>query len=120
MARRSTRMPSPHLDHGAPLADGTERSRRLADWSGGVARTTAVLAVSARWRGAPPTVGATADGAPLTYDFRGSPQRYYGVRVSRPGRVDTRPGRTRTRHWSGWSPRGTRPVCRCRLEHSPA
>lgn len=86
MAPRPTRMPTLYLSHGAPpLADDTRWTRELADWSGGLTRPSAILVVSAHWEDAPLTVGATADGVPLTYDFWGFPQRYYGVTYPAPG-----------------------------------
>ncbi|MFV2195189.1 dioxygenase [Nocardiopsis sp. LOL_012] len=82
----TTRMPTLYLSHGAPpLADDVRWKHQLADWAGGLARPTAVLVVSAHWEDAPLTVGATADGVALTYDFWGFPQRYYDVVYPAPG-----------------------------------
>ncbi len=86
METTAARMPTLYLSHGAPLlADDAEWTRQLADWSGRIARPTAVLVVSAHWEDAPLTLGATADGVPLTYDFWGFPQRYYDVTYAAPG-----------------------------------
>ncbi|WP_159941717.1 MULTISPECIES: dioxygenase [unclassified Nocardiopsis] len=86
MAQQPPRMPTLYLSHGAPpLADDTEWTRQLADWSAGIPRPSAILIVSAHWEDTPLTVGATADGVPLTYDFWGFPQRYYGVTYPAPG-----------------------------------
>ncbi|MEU3018433.1 MULTISPECIES: class III extradiol ring-cleavage dioxygenase [unclassified Nocardiopsis] len=82
----ATRMPTLYLSHGAPpLADDSEWTRQLADWSGALARPKAILVVSAHWEDAPLTVGATTDATPLTYDFWGFPQRYYDVTYAAPG-----------------------------------
>jgi 4,5-DOPA dioxygenase extradiol len=48
-------------------------------------RPRAVLMVSAHWEAAPLTIGATADAAPLIYDFGGFPERYYRARYPSPG-----------------------------------
>ncbi|MDT0326911.1 class III extradiol ring-cleavage dioxygenase [Nocardiopsis sp. DSM 44743] len=86
MEPTTTRMPALYLSHGAPpLADDTEWTRQLADWSGRISRPSAILVVSAHWEDAPLTLGATTDGVPLTYDFWGFPQRYYDVTYSAPG-----------------------------------
>ncbi|CAL9472648.1 4,5-DOPA dioxygenase extradiol [Nocardiopsis dassonvillei] len=86
METTAARMPTLYLSHGAPpLADDTEWTRQLADWSGRIARPTAILVVSAHWEDAPLTLGATTDGVPLTYDFWGFPQRYYDVTYAAPG-----------------------------------
>lgn len=86
METTAARMPALYLSHGAPpLADDAEWTRQLADWSGRIARPTAILVVSAHWEDAPLTLGATADGVPLTYDFWGFPQRYYDVTYTAPG-----------------------------------
>ncbi|MER6626528.1 class III extradiol ring-cleavage dioxygenase, partial [Streptomyces sp. NPDC000931] len=82
----ATRMPTLYLSHGAPpLADDTEWTRQLADWSGDLVRPKAILVVSAHWEDAPLTIGATTDDTPLTYDFWGFPQRYYDVTYAAPG-----------------------------------
>ena len=86
MSQQPSRMPALYLSHGAPpLADDALWTRELADWSGGLTRPSAILVVSAHWEDAPLTIGATADGVPLTYDFWGFPQRYYGVTYPAPG-----------------------------------
>ncbi len=108
-------MPTPRLGHGAPsLADGTEWTRQPADRAGGVTRPSTVLVLSARWENAPPTVGATTDGVPLTYGFRGSPQRYYGVTYAAPGTTAPAQGPS-----GGHRTPARRRVCRYRLEHFP-
>lgn len=50
--------------------------------------------VSAHWEDAPLTIGATADGVPLTYAFWGFPQRYYAVTYPAPD-APTLAGRVR-------------------------
>lgn len=79
------RIPAIFLSHGAPpLADDETWTRELADWSGGFARPTAVLVISAHWEEDPLTVGATTT-VPLYYDFWGFPRRYYEVTYPAPG-----------------------------------
>ena len=46
---------------------------------------SAILIVSAHWESAPLTIGSTATGTPLIYDFWGFPQRYYDVTYDSPG-----------------------------------
>jgi 4,5-DOPA dioxygenase extradiol len=78
-------MPVLYLSHGAPpLADDEVWTRQLADWSGTIARPTAVLIVSAHWENAPLTVSATTT-VPLVYDFWGFARRYYDVTYPAPG-----------------------------------
>jgi len=80
------RMPALYLSHGAPpLADDEVWTAELAAWSAELPKPKAVLVVSAHWESAPLTVGATADGVPLTYDFGGFEQRYYEVTYAAPG-----------------------------------
>ena len=80
------RMPALYLSHGAPpLADDEVWTAELAAWSADLPTPKAVLVVSAHWESAPLTVGATADGVPLTYDFGGFEQRYYEVTYAAPG-----------------------------------
>jgi 4,5-DOPA dioxygenase extradiol len=79
-------MPALYLSHGAPpLADDEVWTAELAAWSAELPKPKAVLVVSAHWESAPLTVGATADGVPLTYDFGGFEQRYYEVTYAAPG-----------------------------------
>jgi len=52
-------------------------------------RPTAILVVSAHWESAPLTIGATADAAPLVYDFYGFPASAITTRPTRPGRRST-------------------------------
>ena len=72
------RMPAVYLGHGAPpLVDDSLWVAQLAAWAGALPRPRAILMVSAHWTEAPLTLGATAPGVPLIYDFYGFPERYY-------------------------------------------
>jgi 4,5-DOPA dioxygenase extradiol len=83
------RMPALYLGHGAPpLVDDPTWTRELADWAGKLPRPTAILIVSAHWESAPLTIGATATGVPLVYDFGGFPERYYRTQYRSPGAPD--------------------------------
>jgi 4,5-DOPA dioxygenase extradiol len=82
-------MPALYLGHGAPpLVDDELWTSQLAAWSADLPRPTAILVVSAHWESAPLTIGATADAAPLTYDFGGFPERYYRTTYASPGAPD--------------------------------
>lgn len=82
-------MPALYLGHGAPpLVDDELWVGQLAHWAGSLPRPSQILIVSAHWESAPLTVGATADAAPLTYDFYGFPQRYYEITYPSPGAPD--------------------------------
>jgi 4,5-DOPA dioxygenase extradiol len=82
-------MPVLYLGHGAPvLVDDRRWVSELAAWAGRLPRPRAILIVSAHWESAPLTVGATADAAPLTYDFYGFPERYYRMTYPSPGAPD--------------------------------
>jgi len=79
-------MPALYLGHGAPpLVDDELWTSQLASWADGLPRPRSILIVSAHWESAPLTLGATADAAPLTYDFYGFPQRYYEMTYPSPG-----------------------------------
>ena len=79
-------MPAIYLSHGAPpLVDDALWTGQLADWAGNLPRPKAILVVSAHWESAPCTLGATADGVPLTYDFWGFAPRYYETVYPSPG-----------------------------------
>lgn len=79
-------MPAIYLGHGAPpLVDDPTWTRELAVWAGKLPRPTAILIVSAHWESAPLTIGATATGVPLVYDFGGFPERYYRTQYRSPG-----------------------------------
>jgi 4,5-DOPA dioxygenase extradiol len=83
------RMPAMYLGHGAPpLVDDPLWTTQLAAWSGALPKPTAILVVSAHWEAAPLTIGATADAAPLVYDFWGFPDRYYQATYPAPGAPD--------------------------------
>ena len=83
------RMPALYLGHGAPpLVDDPLWVVQLEAWARGLPRPTAILVVSAHWEAAPLTIAATADAAPLTYDFWGFPQRYYRATYPAPGAPD--------------------------------
>ena len=83
------RMPAMYLGHGAPpLVDDPLWTTQLAAWASALQEPTAILVVSAHWEAAPLTIGATADAAPLVYDFWGFPQRYYQATYPAPGAPD--------------------------------
>jgi 4,5-DOPA dioxygenase extradiol len=80
------RMPAIYLGHGAPpLVDDPLWVVQLDAWARAMPRPRAVLMVSAHWEAAPLTIGATADAAPLTYDFGGFPERFYQAKYPSPG-----------------------------------
>ncbi|MCZ4587548.1 class III extradiol ring-cleavage dioxygenase [Rhodococcus opacus] len=82
-------LPAVFLSHGAPpLVDDTRWVHELQTWSTALPRPQAILVVSAHWEGAPLTIGSTATGTPLTYDFGGFPQRFYDVTYPAPGAPD--------------------------------
>ncbi len=84
-----TRQPALFLSHGAPpLVDSPTWVRQLKTLSQGLARPTAILIVSAHWEAAPLTIGSTDSRTPLTYDFRGFPEKYYRVQYRSPGAPD--------------------------------
>ena len=79
-------MPALYLGHGAPpLVDDELWTSQLAAWAAGLPTPRSVFMVSAHWESAPLTLGATADAAPLTYDFYGFPERYYRMTYPSPG-----------------------------------
>lgn len=83
---QSPRMPALYLGHGAPpLADDPVWTHQLGRWATQLPRPRSILVVSAHWESAPLTLGATADGVPLVYDFYGFPERYYRVIYEAPG-----------------------------------
>lgn len=83
------RMPALYLGHGAPpLLDDETWMGQLSAWSAGLPRPTGIVMVSAHWESAPLTIGATADGVPLTYDFYGFPERFYRMTYTAPGAPD--------------------------------
>jgi 4,5-DOPA dioxygenase extradiol len=88
-AIRPGRMPAMYLGHGAPpLVDDPLWVVQLEAWARALPSPTAILVVSAHWENAPLAIGATADAAPLTYDFYGFPERYYHARYPAPGAPD--------------------------------
>ena len=79
-------MPAVYLGHGAPpLVDDPLWVVQLEAWAQALPRPSAILVVSAHWESAPLTVGATADAAPLVYDFYGFEERYYRATYPAPG-----------------------------------
>ncbi|RWU82269.1 dioxygenase [Janibacter hoylei PVAS-1] len=73
------------LSHGAPpLADDARWTAELARWSAEIERPKDILMVSAHWEDAPVTVSPSQRKVPLTYDFRGFPERYYRVQYDAP------------------------------------
>jgi 4,5-DOPA dioxygenase extradiol len=80
------RMPALYLGHGAPpLVDDPLWVVQLEAWARALPRPSAILVVSAHWEAAPLTIAATADAAPLVYDFYGFPERYYRATYPAPG-----------------------------------
>jgi 4,5-DOPA dioxygenase extradiol len=85
-AIRPGRIPAMYLGHGAPpLVDDPLWVIQLEAWARALPRPAAILVVSAHWENAPLAIGATADAAPLTYDFYGFPDRYYRASYPSPG-----------------------------------
>jgi 4,5-DOPA dioxygenase extradiol len=83
------RMPAMYLGHGAPpLVDDPLWVVQLESWARSLPRPSAILVVSAHWESAPLTIGATADGVPLLYDFGGFPEKYYRATYPAPGSPD--------------------------------
>jgi 4,5-DOPA dioxygenase extradiol len=83
------RMPALYLGHGAPpLVDDPLWVVQLEAWARALPKPTAILVVSAHWENAPLAIGATADAAPLTYDFYGFPDQYYRATYPAPGAPD--------------------------------
>jgi 4,5-DOPA dioxygenase extradiol len=79
-------MPALYLSHGAPpLVDDASWTSQLRAWAQRLSRPQAILVVSAHWESAPLTLGAVADGVPLTYDFTGFAPRYYAAQYASPG-----------------------------------
>jgi 4,5-DOPA dioxygenase extradiol len=82
----TTAMPALYLGHGAPpLVDDALWVSQLGAWAKDLPRPKAILVVSAHWESAPLTVGATAGGVPLVYDFGGFPEKYYRATYPAPG-----------------------------------
>jgi 4,5-DOPA dioxygenase extradiol len=88
-ALRPGRMPALYLGHGAPpLVDDPLWVVQLEAWARALPAPTAILVVSAHWENAPLAIGATADAAPLTYDFYGFADRFYQATYPAPGAPD--------------------------------
>ena len=86
VAIKPGRMPAIYMGHGAPpLVDDPLWVIQLEAWARALPKPGAILVVSAHWENAPLAIGATANAAPLTYDFYGFPERYYGARYPSPG-----------------------------------
>ena len=82
-------IPALYLSHGAPpLVDDELWVSQLVAWAGELPKPTGILVVSAHWESAPLTIGSTTTETPLTYDFSGFPERYYGVTYDAPGAPD--------------------------------
>ena len=80
------RIPALYLSHGAPtLVDDSIWPTELAAWAENLPAAERDPVVSAHWEAAPLTIGSTATGTPLTYDFWGFPQHYYDVTYRSPG-----------------------------------
>jgi len=78
------RMPVGFVGHGSPInALGGPRADAWAAWGGNMARPEAVLAVSAHFEAAPPTLSSTS-GADLMYDFWGFPEEMYRLEYPAP------------------------------------
>jgi 4,5-DOPA dioxygenase extradiol len=85
-ARKSDRMPTIYIGHGAPpLVDDELWVTQLAAWARALPRPSSILIVSAHWENAPLTIGSTQTGTPLVYDFFGFPDRYYRAQYPAPG-----------------------------------
>jgi 4,5-DOPA dioxygenase extradiol len=77
-ALEAGRLPAIYLGHGAPpLVDDSLWVAQLSAWADALPRPRAILMISAHWREAAVTVGASRDGVALVYDFYGFPDRYY-------------------------------------------
>src|SRR3954449_8333636 len=80
------RMPALYLGHGAPpLVDDELWTSQLRAWAADLPRPRSILMISAHWESAPLTLGATATGVPLIYDFGGFAPRYYQATYPAPG-----------------------------------
>src|SRR5262249_37967948 len=77
---------APYSGHGTPpMVAAPLWVIHLEAWARALPRPAAILVVSAHWEAAPLTIAATADAAPLVYDFYGFPERYYRARYPAPG-----------------------------------
>ena len=79
-------MPSLFLSHGSPTLPLTDTPARsfLSQFSGTIARPTAILVISAHWETSVPTVSAV-DRNDTIHDFHGFPQALYELRYPAPG-----------------------------------
>lgn len=82
------RMPVGFVSHGAPtLALDVESGADFRTWARTLPAPRAVLAISAHWLDAPPTLG-TRERRPLLYDFGGFPEELYSVQYAAPVAAD--------------------------------
>jgi 4,5-DOPA dioxygenase extradiol len=79
-------LPSLFLSHGSPTLPLTDTPARsfLSEFSGTLARPSAILVVSAHWETSVPTISAV-DRNDTIHDFRGFPQALYELRYPAPG-----------------------------------
>lgn len=81
----TTALPVLFVSHGAPtLATDPVRGADFARLATALPRPRAILAVSAHWLDAPPTLGTTTT-RELYYDFGGFPDELYRLRYGAPG-----------------------------------
>jgi len=81
-----TLLPALFIGHGAPLLlDDPIWSGELADWATRLDKPQAILIISAHWESAPLTLGSTAQGTPLIYDFGGFDPKFYNLQYNAPG-----------------------------------
>lgn len=80
------RFPSVFVSHGAPTLPLTEAAARgfLAAYGARLGRPTAILAVSAHWETAAPTLSSAAK-PETVHDFYGFPRALYDMRYAAPG-----------------------------------
>lgn len=84
----TARMPVVFVSHGAPtLALDARAGADFVRLAAALPRPRAVLAISAHWLDAPPTLG-TRTPRPLLYDFGGFPDELYHVRYDAPAASD--------------------------------
>jgi 4,5-DOPA dioxygenase extradiol len=80
------RFPTAFVSHGAPTLPLSAAAARgfLAEYGAQLGRPTAILAVSAHWETAAPTIGSAAQPETI-HDFHGFPPALYEMRYTAPG-----------------------------------
>jgi len=80
------RLPTVFVSHGAPTLPLTDAAARgfLAEYGNTLGRPSAILAVSAHWETASPTL-SSATGPETIHDFYGFPRALYEMRYAAPG-----------------------------------